>query len=110
MSRDSGFRWSTPEEKGPEPSLGLPSMTPSERVLRARIGAYALHAKRDPRETTAAARHAFLSKFETEVDPEGILPSAERQRRAEAARKAHFTRLALKSAQARRKRKTDRDR
>jgi len=83
-------------------------MTPAERTLRARIGAYTLHARRNPLETTAKARRAFLSKFETEVDPEGLLAPAERQRRAEAARKAHFTRLALRSAQARRKRKSDR--
>ena len=39
------------------------------------------------------------------VDPEGVLPEAERIRRAEHARKAYFTRLALKSAQARRRKR-----
>ena len=39
-----------------------------------------------------------------EVDPDRTLRSAERARRAEHAKKAYFTRLALKSAQARRKR------
>jgi hypothetical protein len=38
-----------------------------------------------------------------EVDPDRELPEAERFRRAEHAKKAYFTRLALKSAQARRK-------
>ena len=77
-------------------------MTPEERTLRARMAAYTLHAKRDARETTAAARAAFLDRFDRMVDPEGTLPEAERQRRAAAARKAYFTGLALRSAQARR--------
>ncbi len=77
-------------------------MTPEERTLRARMAAYTLHAKRDARETTAAARAAFLDRFDRMVDPEGTLPAAERQRRAAAARKAYFTGLALRSAQARR--------
>ena len=46
-------------------------MTPVERSLRARMAAYSLHAQRDPRETTSAARAAFLDRFEREVDPDG---------------------------------------
>ena len=80
------------------------SLSPSERTLRARIAAYSKHAKHDPRESTAPARAAALARFEDEVDPNRELPEAERARRAEAARKAYFTRLAFKSAQARRKR------
>ena len=79
-------------------------MTPTERVLRARIAAYVLHSTRDSREVTAPARRAFLNRFEREVDPDRVLSIAERARRAQAARKAYFTRLALKSAQARRRR------
>ena len=60
-----------------------------------------MHAAHDPTETTAAARAAFLSKFELQVDPDGILPEGERQRRAEHAKKAYFARLALRSARAR---------
>ena len=77
-------------------------MTPAERALRARMAAYTLHAKRDARETTSAARAAFLDRFDRMVDPDGTLSDTERQRRAAAARKAYFTRLALRSAQARR--------
>jgi hypothetical protein len=80
-------------------------MTPVERSLRARIGAYSLHAQRDARETTSAARAAFLSRFERDVDPDGVLAPDERARRAEAARKAYFTRLALASVRARNRRK-----
>ncbi|MCB1006990.1 MAG: hypothetical protein KDB35_22595 [Acidimicrobiales bacterium] len=53
---------------------------------------------------TAKARSAFLDRFEREVDPDGVLAPAERARRAHHARKAYFTRLAFKSAQARRAR------
>lgn len=78
-------------------------MIPStERSLRARIGAYSLHAQRDPRETTKAARHAFLSRFLTEIPAD--LPEDERLRRAASARRAHFSKMALRSVQARRRR------
>jgi len=43
-----------------------------------------------------------MAKFEHQADPEGTLLPAERARRAEHLRKAHFQRLALKSAQSRR--------
>ena len=76
---------------------------PAQMSLRGRIGAFRLHATHDPRETTKAGRAAFLRKFEIEVDPERVLPEAERLRRAQYARKAHFARLALASARARRK-------
>ena len=78
-------------------------MTPAERSLRGRIGAYTLHARYDSREVTAKARAAFLERFEREVDPDFVLPMGERQRRAEMAKKAYFSRLALKSATKRRK-------
>lgn len=71
--------------------------------MRARAAAYALHARTDPRETTRAAQDTFLARFERDVDPDGVLPENERQRRAEAARKAYFTALALRSSKARRR-------
>lgn len=80
------------------------SLSPSERTLRARLAAHTLHSKVDGREHTAPARAAFLSQFERQVDPAGILPPAERARRAEQAKKAHMTRLALLSAKARSRR------
>ena len=51
--------------------------------------------------TTEAARAAFRGSFEVQVDPNGVLTDAERQRRAEYARRAHMTRLALASSRAR---------
>jgi hypothetical protein len=81
------------------------AMNPGERALRARLGAYAMHARNDARETTAKARAAFLARFERLADPEGRLPPAERERRAQQLRSAYFTRLALASAKARRARR-----
>jgi hypothetical protein len=78
---------------------------PAEMARRGRIGAYRLHATHDSRETTQAARATFLARFEREVDPDGTLAEAERQRRAEHARKAYFARLALKSARTRAKKR-----
>lgn len=77
------------------------SLTPSERAQRGRIGAYLMHARHDPRSTTAAARLAFSRRFLDMVDPHRTLPEAERLRRADAARKAYFTQLAYRSALAR---------
>ncbi len=83
------------------------ALLPSElRRQRARIAGYALAAQRDPLEYTAAGRASFMARFEREVDPEGVLPPKERARRAEAAKRAHFSRLAYKSAQARARRKS----
>ena len=73
--------------------------------LGGRIGAFRVQATHDLRELTGPARLAFLSKFEFEVDPEGILPEEERRRRAEAARRAHFARLSFLAVQARSGRK-----
>jgi hypothetical protein len=81
-------------------------LTAEQRSLRAKLGAYSLHAQRDPHETTRAARDAFDARFARIVDPTGELDPAERERRATAARRAHFARLALRSAQARRARKS----
>jgi hypothetical protein len=66
---------------------------PRERSRRARVAAYSLHARYDLRQTTAKARATFMSSFERLVDPDRKLPLAERLRRAEAARKAHYARL-----------------
>jgi len=76
---------------------------PAEMALRGRIGAYVTRSRHDARETTSAARAAFLARFEQDVDPHGVLPESERRRRAEFARKAYFARLALASARSRMK-------
>jgi hypothetical protein len=82
-------------------------LTPAQRSLRARIAAHASWANTSDRSArTAAARKAALDRFERQVDPDGVLPAEERTQRAASARKAHFARLALLSARARRSRKS----
>ena len=80
------------------------SLTPSERSQRSRLAAHVLHSRYDSRELTQRARDKFEQRFLDEVDPDRVLPEAERKRRAEHARKAYFGASALKSAKARRKR------
>jgi hypothetical protein len=80
--------------------LSCPS---SDRTLIATLAAHeSWAATADASARTAPARAALVAKFERNVDPDGVLNPAERARRAESARKAHYTRLALLSAQARR--------
>ena len=81
------------------------SLTPEERTLRARLAAHTSWANTTDRSArTAPARAAALERYERQVDPDGILPPDERRARAEHARKAHMARMALRSAQARRRR------
>lgn len=77
-----------------------------DRSLVATIAAHERWAREPDRAAaTEAARRAFRDRFERQVDPDGTLPPAERARRAEHARKAYYTRLALRSAQSRRRAK-----
>jgi len=81
----------------------MPSSDPAERRLVARAAAHYSWAYTPNRSArTAAAREAFLARFEDQVDPLHQLPVAERAKRAANARKAYFTRLALISARSRR--------
>jgi hypothetical protein len=84
----------------------MPELSPEQRALRARLAAYERWSRTsDTTAATAAMRQAFRDRFERQVDPDGTLPVEERARRAEQARRAHFLRMALKSAQVRRARK-----
>lgn len=76
------------------------------RRLHARAAAFAMHAQHDSEQTSRRGREAFLARFERQVDPDGVLSQAERTRRAEAAKRAYFVRLAIKSAESRRARRT----
>jgi hypothetical protein len=81
-------------------------LTPTERSLRARLAVHTSWAQTTDRAArTAPARRAALQRFERQVDPDGRLKPAERTRRAEQAMRAHMAGLALRSAQARRRRK-----
>jgi hypothetical protein len=80
------------------------ALTPTQRTLRARMGAYALHAQ--GKTNTEAARKASpqsLDYWAAKVDPDRALSDVERAKRAEHARKAYMTGLALASSQARSK-------
>lgn len=72
------------------------SLTPSERKLRASAAAHQSWGNTENRASrTAPARAALAAKFLAEADGDPV--------RAESLRVAHFQRLALKSALARRK-------
>lgn len=72
------------------------TLSPAQRSLRARIGAHAQHAAHDTRDTTKAARSAFLENFYNQVDPDRQLSEQERERRAAAKRSEHFARMAFR--------------
>lgn len=76
-------------------------LTPEQRRLRGQIAAHARWSQEDPTANAIRGQAGLLAKFEREVDPDGVLPPAERARRAESARRAHMTRLALASSKAR---------
>jgi len=80
----------------------VPSLTPAERTLRARLAAHTLHAKGGT--NTGPAHEAFDQRFYDQAladDP--TLEGQELEKRAGHYRSAYFARLSLKSAKARRK-------
>ncbi|MFT7872956.1 MULTISPECIES: WhiB family transcriptional regulator [Amycolatopsis] len=77
-------------------------LTPAQRSIRARIAAHTSWSRTEDRaERTAPARRAALARFERLVDPDGVLDEVTRRQRADAAKRAHFQRLALLSSRAR---------
>jgi hypothetical protein len=78
-------------------------MTPNRgpSALERRIGGLVVQARYGDA-VAARAREGFLTKFEREVDPDGILDPWVRERRARVAMRAHMLRLAKKSVEARR--------
>jgi hypothetical protein len=82
------------------------SLTPEQRILRARAAVTTSWANTPDRtERTRPAREAFLARFADQVDPDRVLPEAERARRAEHAKRAYFLRLAYRSSRAARRRR-----
>jgi hypothetical protein len=69
------------------------SLTPEQRSARARLGAYTRWAYADRQAESTAARDRLLAQFADAPDPEAAL-------------RAHMTRLALRSSQARAARKS----
>jgi hypothetical protein len=77
----------------------MTASTPAERRLIGKLGGHASWAVTEDRTArTAPARAALAAKFLAQADGDPV--------RAESLRKAHYLRLALRSAQARRKIKT----
>lgn len=78
-------------------------MDKQQRVLRARIAAHTSWANTvDRTARTEKARRTFADRFLDQVPPE-ITDPVERAKAADNLRKAHYIRMALKSAQARKK-------
>jgi len=67
--------------------------------LGGRIGGYRLAATHDPKTYTEAARTAFERRFVEDLPDD--LPPEEIARRVQAAKRAYYSELALKSAQTR---------
>ena len=81
----------------------------SDLTLRGRVGAYRRWAVTDDRrEATAMARLAFLRRFETSVDPMGLLPPHEREIRAYFALRAYMAELSRRRVASRRRTSGDR--
>lgn len=81
----------------------------SSRSASNRIGAFCLHASHDTLKVSAPGRAAAAANLDArllaEIDARDPgLPQEERQRRLKYAKKAHYARLALKAARARRER------
>lgn len=79
-------------------------LTHTQATLAGKIAAHTSWARTADRSArTAPARQAAFSKFEQEVDPDGVLDPVERHRRAKHAQSAYFARLALRSSRSRSK-------
>jgi hypothetical protein len=75
----------------------------TDRALVARLAAHTRWAMEPDRtQATSAARRGLDAKWAREVDPDGVLPPDELERRVDHLRRAHMTRMALASARARR--------
>jgi hypothetical protein len=82
-----------------------PDKDPARRATIARIAALTRWSQTDSKDAMEHVRAGLDGWFERQVDPDGALDPDERQRRAEAFKKAHYQRMALKSARVRAKKK-----
>lgn len=78
-------------------------MDSNERRSWGRIGGLTAWARNGADVMVGPAHRGFQARFEREVDPEGVLPPAERATRAERARRAYMLTLAARSAAARKR-------
>lgn len=78
------------------------ALTPEEMSLRGKLAAHVMWSKVPDRSArTAPGRAAFDARFEKQVDPGGVMDPETRRKAAESAKKAHFARMAFRSAQVR---------
>lgn len=80
-------------------------LTPEQRQLRARLAAYSRWSREDPAPNAHRAHAGLRARLAREVDPDDTLRPAERERRIDAALRAHMTKLAYKSSRARAQRR-----
>jgi hypothetical protein len=97
----------TQRDQGEEPPTTQANteevIAPTVKDINKQIAAYISWSRTSDRSArTRPARQAFLNRFEREVDPDGLLPLAERHRRAQHALRAYMLRLAKRSVAARR--------
>jgi hypothetical protein len=78
----------------------------SQRSNWGRIGGLTAWSRNSEQVMLGPARRGFQARFEKAVDPDGVLPLEERERRAERARRAHMLLLAERSAAVRRMKRT----
>lgn len=81
----------------------MPRLTPTQRMLRAQVAAYARWARTPQAERTANGKRghaALLARFEQELDPDGVLPPDERARQVDRLYRAHMARVRLARSKA----------
>ena len=80
----------------------MPALTPSQRSIRARIAANTRWSAEDGKANPQRAQAGLRAKFVREIRERFLeLSTAEIERRADSAFRAHMSRLALKSSKAR---------
>lgn len=79
-----------------------------DKSTAGRLGAAVQQSRNDPNVYTRAAHEAWHAKFARQVDPDGELSEAERERRTQAAMREHMLRLAIRSAEVRKARQSRR--
>jgi len=78
-------------------------MSDAERRSWGRIGGLTAWSRNDAETMVGPANRGFRQRFRNIVDPDRVLPEAEREARADRARRAHMLTLAAKSAAARKR-------
>lgn len=75
----------------------------AERRLASSMGAHLSWARtRDRTARTAPAREGLRAKYAREIDPDGTMPAAERERAVDSRMRVHMQQMALRSVAARR--------